>query len=147
MDETTVTSLVERSQKPVFGFVLCLSCAGRQEAFELAVDSLTSALRSFSLVPAASEFLRALFKTAIQKCRDFPAPTGPDLSGEQMSRLIKKAMFSLSFEQKCLLLLRDQQHFTYEDMAVILDKDLKEVRSQVLVARDTLRLQTESLLA
>ena len=130
----------------MFGFVLSLSCAGRQEAFEIVVSSLTDTLHSFSSAPGVSEFLRALFKTAIKTCRDLPAPTGPDLSGEEMNRLIKKAMFSLSFDRKCLLLLRDQQHFSYEDIAVILNKAQKEVRSELLGARDALRLQMKDLL-
>ena len=146
MDENTITSLVEPSQKPVFGFVLSLSNVGRQEAFEIAVSSFIGALRSFTSSPGGPDFLRALFKKAIERCRNFTAATGPDTSGDEMARLVKKALFSLSFEQKCLLLLRDQQHFSYEDMGAILGEPSKEVRSKVTSAREALRAQMESLL-
>ena len=154
MDEITVRSLVERTQKPLFGFVLNLSSSGREKAFEMAVSSFTGALRSLAAAPSDADFLKALYRRAIEECRNISAPTGPDLSGldalpppkKEEMRLLKKAMFSLPFEQRCLLLLRDQQHFGYDDIAAVLGEPPREVRSEVFGARDALRDKMKQLL-
>ena len=154
IDDTAVTSWVERYQKPLFGFVMSLSSAGRERAFQTTVSSFAGVLRSFSSAPRDDDFRRALFRTAVAECRALPAPAAPDFSGDGSlpaqvrsgMRLLKQAVFSLSFDNKCLLLLRDGQHLAYEDMAAILQRPVKEIKLNVLSAREMLQVNMTKLL-
>jgi DNA-directed RNA polymerase specialized sigma24 family protein len=81
-------------------------------------------------------------------------PSRPDFSGidapptlkKEEARLLKEALFFLSFEEKCLLFLRDGRHLSYEDVATVLRLPLKDVKLKVLAARSALREKMRKLL-
>ena len=154
MDESAITSWVERYQRPLFGFVLSLSSSGRERAFDVTIASFVGAFRALGAVPDEGVFLRTLYRHAVEGCRRLPLASRADLSDiaalpalqKEKTRLLKQSLFLLSFEEKCLLFLRDGRHLSQEDVAAVLQMPLKDVKLKMLAARDSLREKMKKLL-
>jgi DNA-directed RNA polymerase specialized sigma24 family protein len=70
--------------------------------------------------------------------------TAPD-RGAQL-RVVKEALSSLGRPHQLLLLLRDQLHLPYTDMAALVHADPKTVRTQTMMARTLLRDRVAEIL-
>ena len=78
----------------------------------------------------------------------------PDLSAfgdltsqnKESLKIVRQALVGLPAKDKCLLLLRDQCHFTFERIAGILGVASLQARSLCLESRERLRTTVRSVL-
>ena len=156
--------LVEAYQRRVYN--LCLRLLANREAAEDATqNAFISAYRSFSSFRGGS-FRAWLFRIAANACYDElrrrpraplsldaplgPAQTPPDLPhpGEpleervqraELGRLLQDALAALPLDQRLVVLLRDVQGLSYEEIARAARLPLGTVKSRISRARDQLR--------
>jgi RNA polymerase sigma-70 factor (ECF subfamily) len=96
---------------------------------------------------AVNESLNLLRRTGredeLDEETDFAASEGANpewrLAQEQRSRRIKAAMLRLKANDRMVLMLRHFSEFGYEEIAQILDIDVKTVKSRLYEARQRLR--------
>ena len=136
-------SLIERYQKLIFNLILHLAGCDRQTAFTLTISSFVESIRSSSATKTDGGFLQSLLKSAIYHCRNTPlAPAFDPLDlgtlaapKKESLRIVREGLSALSFGDKSLLLLRDQNQLPYTDLSAVLGIPKKEIRSQVTKAR------------
>ena len=156
-DESALKALVERYQRIIFGLAFYLTGCSRDEAFVLTVSVFTEVIRSFRSLRSSQEdgfFLQELVRTLIGQCLTVSSTAVFDLSDftalpaskKELLRIVKEALFSLSFESKCLLLLRDQWNLSYDAIAGILGLPAKEARTKIFQARILIRDQMKEIL-
>lgn len=153
-DELALKSLVQRYQRLVFCLMLYLAGGGRNAAFNMSVSCFSEALNSAQEAREDGVFFKKLIRDAIARCQTAPVTPAFDLSSvmtlaperREPLRIIKEALFALSFENKTFLLLRDQFNLCFEDIAGILQISSKDVRGAVLAARVQLRDKVQEIL-
>ena len=156
-DESALKTLVERYKRIIFSLVLYLTGCSRDEAFVLTAAIFTKVIRSLRPLRLSQKddfFLQELARTLIDQCPTISSTAAFDLSDfatlpaakKESLRIVKESLFALSFENKCLLLLRDQWNFSYDTMSAILGLPVKEVRAKTFQARILLRDQTKEIL-
>ncbi len=139
--------LIERYEKLLFGFILSFAAFSREQAFEIASNSFTAAFQQMQRIPRDGFFLEGLFRQALKEFEgmipggrgdlstigDFPPPRKESL------KIVREALIYLSPEDKAILLLRDQCHFSFERISGILGSQPRAIRSACLGARERLR--------
>lgn len=154
-NEEAVKLLIEQNQQRVFALVLYLIGDDRDKAYDITASSFVEA---FSRAPSLEDkgfFLSRLLRAAIEKSRDakiipFPEETDfPDFSPERKNSLlmVKKALQALNFDEKALLLLRDQLHLSYREISAIFRVSEGNVRTQTIRARIHIRKKVEEVLS
>jgi hypothetical protein len=147
-------TLVERYEKILFGFVLSFASFSREQAFEITVSSLTQTLKQTRHIPRDGVFLEALFRRALKEFEGTIPAGSADLSAignfpehkRESLKIIRQALASLSPEDKTVLLLRDQCHFSFERIAGILGVGPRKAKSVCLAARERLRGVVQAIL-
>jgi RNA polymerase sigma-70 factor (ECF subfamily) len=74
-----------------------------------------------------------------------PAP-GADIERSESERMLQEALMTLDLEAREIVVLRDLEEKSYEDIAVILDVPVGTVKSRLARARETLRRRLVPLL-
>ncbi|MFH0796479.1 MAG: sigma factor-like helix-turn-helix DNA-binding protein [Candidatus Omnitrophota bacterium] len=147
-------SLVIRYQQKIFALVFYLSGNNRDKAYGVAVSSFVETIRSASLFETEDSFLTRLVSVVIRKSHDIrtiPSSDESDLTDfppEKRNSLIitRRALQSLPFENQVLLLLRDQLHLAYKNIAGILRMSDENARIEITQARAHLREEIEKIL-
>jgi DNA-directed RNA polymerase specialized sigma24 family protein len=152
-DQAALRTLAARCEKLLFPFMLCLTGCDKDSAYDLVTSALVQSLRSF---PADSRtpFLVHCIREAIEKARRVPAVPAFEMTDHvELSRerklslkIVKQALFSLAFESRILLLLRDQMNLPYDGISEITGVSMKEARFQTVKARLQLRAAIEEIL-
>ena len=153
-DETALKSLIERYQKPIFSLILYLAGCDREKTFAIAVSLFAKAIRLQSSNQKDCAFLQTLIRFVIEQCRNTPPAPSFDLSDfsalpapkRESLRIVKEALFALSFENKSLLLLRDQLQLPYVDISAVSGIPMKDVRSKTAQARSHLMDKVREIL-
>jgi RNA polymerase sigma-70 factor (ECF subfamily) len=148
--------LVERYEKPLFGFVANL-VPDPHEVEDIAQEVFLAAyvhLRSYD--PCQGRFLTWLFTIARNKCWNAlkkrrpqvggPVPEGTDgrtpdaaAAEAELFRRLNEALAELPFEQKTAFVLADIQGLPLEEIARVERVKLGTVKSRLSRARDKLR--------
>ena len=144
--DQALADTVKRYLRSVFALVLYLAKCSEGAAYQLTLAGFLDAVRQ---TPEAGEglFVKALLQTVIQQCRKAaptPFPADPEflrlLEVKKITLpLVRQALFSLDFNPRALLLLRDQLNISYEDIGVILGLTPKTAKSEASAARTQLR--------
>lgn len=149
-NEGALKSLIQRHQRKVFPFIFyCVGC-NLDQAYEVCVSSFADAIRRG---PPASEenfLLREVLRLAIGKGRETRTIlSSPDdtFAGsavrKEVNKTVRRSLLTLPFEDKVVLLLRDQLNLPYEEIASILERSEGTVRSNLIRARIALRKRIE----
>ena len=148
-----LNKLIAQYQNRVFSFAIYLSGCDPNTAYEITADSFAEALAEFK--PAAKGDLSvSLFKRAIHKCRDAKAVlffdpmkyVNAQLPKMNILRAAHNALVSLPFDQKAVLLLRDQANLTYGEIAAILNISLQDVKVSTGTVKNLFREKIEEQL-
>lgn len=139
--------LIERYLQRIFGLVIYLVWGNLDHAYDITVSSF---IEAFCLTPSLEKeevFLTNLANAAIEKCRNTKVIPSYDESDfidlphyKKAALLITKQAFDeLAFDSKALLLLRDQLHLAYQDIAGVFNSSESEVKIKTTHARIKLR--------
>ena len=148
-------TLIERYQQRIFALVFCLVGRDLDKAYDISAASFVEAIRSASPQENDNIFLTRLASIAIHKCSEvkvIPSFNESEFKnlplGKQKSLcLVGRALHLLSFEVKTLLLLREQLHLPYKDIAAIYQVSGGEARPQVAKAQMRFREKIEEVLS
>ncbi len=153
-DPSARKALVERYEKLLFGFILSFAPFNREQAFEITVASFTHALKQMPRVPRDGVFLEGLFRQALKEFEGIIPGGSADLSSlgevslqkKESLKIVREALIRLSSEDKSVLLLRDQCHFSFDRIAGALGVQPRQAKSVCLIARERLREAVQSVL-
>ena len=151
--EDAVKSFVLRYQQKVLALVACLIGGGQDKAYEVAAASFTEALRAADSAGEAELFI-AVIGNAVRKSRDvqvvpdFGVIESMDISHQdkRLLAMLQRALQTLPFDTKMLILLRDQLHLSYRDIAELTQIPEQQTRLRLEEARVSLRQKTEEVL-
>lgn len=146
--------LIERYEGPVFSFVLQLTGCDLNMAYETTAESFAGVLSCPEKV-AGVPFSVAVFSAALEECTavkdalffDSIELIDAEASKKNGLRTVTKALSSMTFEERALLLLRDLAHLSYIEIAAVMDVDKRDIKSQTMVARNVLREKIEKEIA
>ena len=167
-DERAFTWMVRRYQDRVFGLVFRM-LGDRQEAEDLAQEVFVTVFKAIDSFRGESLFTTWLYRIATNHCRNrlkylarrhhqrqldiadtaehdldgrLSQPVArPDkqLEGYELERVIQTAMTQLDEDHREVLVLRDVEQLSYEEIAQILDVAEGTVKSRLFRARAALR--------
>jgi DNA-directed RNA polymerase specialized sigma24 family protein len=146
-EETHLKLLIERHLQKIFGLVIHLVWGNSNGAYDITVSGFVEALCLTLPFEKDEVFLAKLAGIAIEKCRNTKAiPSSEesdfiDLPCHKKAALLitKEVFYNLPFDDKALLLLRDQLHFAYRDIANIFNSSESEVKIRITHIRIKLR--------
>jgi len=152
--EEAAKSLIDKYQQRIFALVLYLAGNDRDKAYEIAASSFMEAIRSRPFLKDKKSFLIRLVGVAVEKSRNIkiiPSSDDSDFAElpaekRKLLRIIKTALQALSFNEKAILLLRDQLHLPYRDIAAILQISESNARTLIIHGRVRLRKKIEEAL-
>jgi DNA-directed RNA polymerase specialized sigma24 family protein len=152
-NEAKIDFLINRYQRSIFSLILNLIGGDKNAAYDIAVASFVQASQNCSL-DATDAFFCKLAAAALEKCRAaevVPVADATDfrelpVEKRKILQITRNALYSLPFETKALLLLRDQLRLPYRVISTILKVPEKNVRVAMNSARADLRKQIEEIL-
>lgn len=152
-DREAFSSLIRPSYKMLYS--VCYSILGNAEdAKDAAQEAALSAYQKIKTFKDRSKFSTWLYRVALNKAKDFlkermkkenlPLDEAVNAKVEEgydaklVETDLRAALQSLSVDQRELLVLRDIRGLSYEEIAIILDKNLGTVKSGISRARAAL---------
>lgn len=153
-DGEAFSSLIKPSYKMLYS--VCYSILGNAEdAKDAAQEAALSAYKKIHSFQDRSKFSTWLYRIALNKAKDYlkerikkenlpleEAMTQAKVEEGYEAKLVeldlRAALQRLSVDQRELIVLRDVRGLSYEEMALVLDKNLGTVKSGLSRARESL---------
>lgn len=143
--------LISYCERKVFALTLYLIGGDRNRAYEIATSAFADAIQKSSSAKPTDSFLAAVAAKVIEKSRVAKAMPSSDeiqLTGivaqeKGILRIVSQALQSLPFDEKALMLLRDQLNLPYRQMATIFHTDERTIQTRTTQARSQLRKRIE----
>lgn len=150
-DEGQLKALIARYQQNIFAFVLYLIGGDQDTAYDICATSFAEALSKSSSSQQEEAFLARLIGIAVTKARAtrrIPAPDTLELldipSAEKGPlRVVLKAFRALDFDEKVLILLRDQINLPYKNIALSMCVSESNAKQRTIQARIQFRGKLE----
>ncbi|MFC1807091.1 sigma factor-like helix-turn-helix DNA-binding protein [Candidatus Omnitrophota bacterium] len=154
-DELRVKHLIDYYQQRIFALAIYLIGGNHDKAYDIATSSFAKMIQAFSIFEGEKLFLTKLASAVVEKSRNIKAiPQADSFDFEDRSperrkylQIINTGLQALPFDEKVLLLLRDQLHLSYSDIANILRMPERNVRIQTVQVRREFRKKIEEILS
>jgi DNA-directed RNA polymerase specialized sigma24 family protein len=148
-----LSKFINRYKGRLFSFVIYLTGCDLNAAYEITADSFAESLAGLN-TGAKGELSVLLFKRAIYKCRHTKAvlffdPMKYINAGESRKNILRAAnaaLTSLTFDQREVLLLRDQANLSYAEIASILEVSLQDIKVKTGKVKNQYREKIEKQL-
>jgi RNA polymerase sigma-70 factor (ECF subfamily) len=168
-DAESFNQLITRWERPIYA--LAYRVIGHEEdARDVCQETFLRAFRGIGAFKGQAKFSSWLYRIALNLCRDWirrarrtpvvQAPEGVDLgellaergpaesieelvTRRNMSRLVAKAMMTLSEEQRTAIVLKEYQGLTFQEIADLVGSPLSTVKTRLYQGLSTLRRQLE----
>ena len=164
-DDSAFEELVRTYEKRVYHLALRM-CGNVDDAYEVAQEAFLSAWKGMRFFRGDSSFSTWLYRLTSNAAIDFlrrqrrqggsdgvslddedafleVVDTGPSphqqAEGQELRQALARGLGALSPEHRQVLLLRELQGLTYEEIAAALELDLGTVKSRIARAREKLR--------
>jgi len=164
-DDSAFEELVRTYEKKVYHLALRM-CGNPDDAYEIAQEAFISAWKGLRFFRGESSFSTWLYRLASNAAIDFirrekrqsgpgdfslddedtyiepsdPSPSPQQQAeGAELRQALAKGLAHLSPEHRQVLLLRELQGLSYDEIAESLDLDLGTVKSRIARAREKLR--------
>ena len=133
-DPDAIRDLAGQYGRRLYGFCLC-ACGGREEpARRFLIASFGQAIRETHSV-SLPFFLRALAWLCLHISKDPPEALPPPSEQDPKTRVLMKALARIPWEERRLILLRDQMHLSHAEMAKVLSIPEPAARGRLPEAR------------
>lgn len=144
-------ALIARYQQSIFALVLYLIGGDQDAAYNICATSFAEALSRSSSLEQEEAFLTRLIDTAIKKTRATKTIPVSDelefldvpLAEKGPLRVVLKAFQILDFDEKALLLLRDQLNLSYRNIASSMRISESSAKQKIIQARIQFREKLE----
>jgi RNA polymerase sigma-70 factor, ECF subfamily len=168
-DRDSFNELIVRWERPIYA--LAYRVIGHEEdARDVCQETFLRAFRGIAAFKGQAKFSSWLYRIALNLCRDWirrtrrtpvvQAPEGVDLielssergpvesieelvSRKDMSRVVEKAMRSLTEEQRTAIVLKEYEGLTFQEIADMLGCPLSTVKTRLYQGLSQLRRQLE----
>ena len=164
-DDSAFEELVRAYEKRIYHLALRM-CGNADDAYEIAQEAFLGAWKGMRFFRGDSSFSTWIYRLTSNAAIDFlrrqrrqgggdnvslddedtfleVADTAPSphqqAEGMELRQALAKGLLSLSAEHRQVLLLRELQGLTYEEIAASLDLDLGTVKSRIARGREKLR--------
>ena len=158
-DEVAFEQLVKEHQNLVYNAALRL-CGNREDAMDISQETFIKAWRAIGKFRFECSFSTWIYRIAVNTAKDYvkresSMPHGveiseicdvlmddsPDETAIKNDRInaLKSAMDKLSLEHKEIIVLRDIEGYSYEEIASMLSLERGTVKSRINRARSALR--------
>lgn len=142
--------LIRMYKDDIYAFVLYLSGCDVNNSYEVTAGIFLDVLRDPG-TPTAEPVSVRLFQTAIDRCRSakpnfFFNPldmTNATPSKRGTLRIVKQVFDSFSFENRAIMLLRDQAGLTYDEIAAIMQIGPREIKTMTAALKNRFREKIE----
>ena len=169
-DADSFNQLITRWERPIYA--LAYRVIGREEdARDVCQETFLRAFRGIAAFKGQAKFSSWLYRIALNLCRDWirrerrtpvvQAPEGVDLTElasergpaesvedlvarQDLSRLVARAMRSLSEEQRTAVVLKEYQGLTFQEIADLLGCPLSTVKTRLYQGLTLLRRELEA---
>jgi len=153
-NEEIMELFINRYRKKIYALTYYLTGNDKNKAYEITAASFVEGFTMASYVNNEEAFLVKLVQTAIEKSRQakvIPSREEPSFINippvkRKILLILIEVLQGLPFDEKTLLLLRDQFHLSYQNIASVLKISLSDVRSQITQARVNIRKKVERAL-
>jgi len=153
-NEETLKLFINRYRGKIFPLILYLIGNNNDKAYEVTVSSFVEAFRRTPNLDNEEAFEVKLFQTAIEKSREtkiMPTVAEPKFidippAKKKMLLMLRDGLQALPFDEKSLLLLRDQLHLSYRIISSVLGIPQGKVLTQINQARLDIRKKVEEAL-
>lgn len=167
-DRSAFTTLVELNQERLFASMLQMT-GSPDEAEEVVQEAFIRAFIKLDTFQHNSQFFTWLYRIAFNSaltrrrrkrarvsldyCREHHGLEIPDDSlgvdepmlQRERIKMVREAMHTLTEEHRAILILREMEEHSYEDIAEILEISIGTVRSRLSRARHQLKLALEAM--
>lgn len=167
-DRDAFAQLVESNQDRLFASMLQITCSP-DEAEEVVQEAFIRAFVKLDTFQRNSQFFTWLYRIAfnaaltrrrrkrarvsLDQCREnngLEVTDSADAVDEPMLRaeriaMVREALQTLTEEHRSILVLREMQEYSYEEIAEILDISIGTVRSRLSRSRRQLKLALEAM--
>lgn len=173
-DVAAFERLIAAYEKKVFNLAYRL-CGDREDAADLAQEALVRVYRALGSFREKAQFSTWLYRIVVNVCLDFrrsrgrrqvlsldapldgddgqmPRQTeagGPDPAAEverrELHRQVHRAIMQLNSEHRTVLVMRDIQDLSYEEIAAVLGVALGTVKSRLNRARHALKAELQRM--
>jgi len=148
-----LNKLISRYQDKLFSFTIYLTGCDPNTAYEITADCFTETLAELKS-NSKGDLSALLFKRAIHKCRGTNAALFFDpiqyIRAEESRKMIlraaKNALMSLPFDQRVILLLRDQANLSYGEIASIINISMQDIKIMAGMVKNQFREKIEEQL-
>jgi len=162
-DDSAFEALVQAYEKKVYHLALRM-CGNQEDAYEIAQEAFLSAWRGMKFFRGDASFSTWLYRLTSNAAIDFlrrerrqgenislddeevytepadPAPSPHQYAeNRELQEALTEGLNTLSPEHRQVLLLRELQGLSYDEISQALDLDLGTVKSRIARARDKLR--------
>lgn len=157
-DLNLASLLFERYHKRIYNFLARL-CMDREQAEDLTQNVFLRIIRYRNSYKEGLRFQSWIYQVArnvfsdhyqrhksrtadfidVERITDYMADADDDRNAEEQERLLRRSMEKLSDEQRELLILTRFQHMKYEDVAVIMNTTVANIKVKVHRAIGKLR--------
>jgi len=153
-NDETLKPVIKRYLRKIFALVYYLIGNDSDKAYQITASSYVEAFMSVRSLDNQDQFLVTLVKEAIEQSRNpgtMPSTKEPPFKNVpperiKMLHIISEALQALPFDEKALLLLRDQFHLSNQNIAAIIGISQSNVRSQINHVRIQIRKKVEGAL-
>jgi len=153
-DDQTLKLVINRYLGKIFPLVFYLTGNNSDKSYEITTSSYVETFMTIRSLNDEHAFLIRLVKEAIFQCQNakmIPSTKEPPFKDVlplriKMLQILSKALQELPFNEKALLLLRDQLHLSYKNIASVLSVSQSDARSHINRARIEIRKKVEGAL-
>ena len=153
-DDDTLKLVINKYLKKVFPLVFYLIGNDSDKAYQITASSYVESFMSIRSLEDENAFLIKLISQAIEQSRDpkiMPSSKEPPFKNvsperKKMLHIMSESLQALSFDEKAILLMRDQLHLSNQNITAILGISQAQVRSQINQARVAIRKKVEGAL-
>jgi len=152
--EETLKTVINRYTRKIYPLVYYMIGNDSDKAYQITTSSYVETFMSLRSLDDENEIIVKLVQEAIKLSHAveiMPSSSLPPFKDVppakvQILQILSNALQAMSFKDRALLLLRDQLHLSYQNIAAILGISQKDARSHINLARIAIRKKVERAL-
>ncbi len=146
--------VIQKYMRKIYALVFYLISNDSDKAYQITASSYVETFMTIRSLDNEEEILVTLVKQAIEQSRKpgiMPSSKEPPFKNVppervKMLHILSKALQEMPYDEKVLLLLRDQLHLSNHQIASVLGISQAQVRSQINQVRVQIRKKVEGAL-
>jgi len=153
-NDEVLKPVIKRYLPKIYALVYYLIGNDSDKAYQIVTSSYVETFMSIRSLDDENEIIVTLVQEAVKQSHSVEimpstkVPPFKDVSPQRIKilHILSNALQAMSFKDKTLLLLRDQLHLSYQNIATVLGVSQSDARSHINQARIAIRKKVEMAL-